>query len=72
MDPKESRTQAIPMTITEKKYLLREMRPFVRYKPTFGESKLIDALYVALGYFDIQGNPKSRRMRRLAGETSAK
>ncbi len=57
------------MTIDDKKHILHELQRFGPIKaPTFVESKLINALWVAVGKFDRHGNPKARRLRKLAGQ----
>ena len=55
------------MSFAEIKQCLRVLRQGSR-PPTFTESQLRNALYITLGYFDGQGNPKSRRMKHLSGQ----
>ncbi len=59
------------LNIQDTKYCLRVLREH-SFMPTNRESKLINALYVALGYFDSDGNPKSRRMKSCAGQLKCK
>jgi len=56
------------MTFTEMKMCVKTLKTYDGHKSDHTQSQLRCSLYISLGYFDGQGNPKSRRMRKLAGQ----